>query len=330
MISRNVAMLVEPPRGPQHEIRPFDPEEARRFLTQIRGDRLEALYSVALALGLRQGEALGLQWRDVDLDRGLIRVVHQLQRVNSKLTLVSLKTDKSRRTLQLPGSTLRGLRDHHARQAAERRQFGDGWQDCDLVFTKPDGSPLEGSTVTRMFHRHLGDAGLPQRRFHDLRHSCATLLLVQGVSPRVVMEVLGHSDVSMTLNTYSHVVPQLRREAAARMEEILDLGRYRLVSTSNSPPHGSREPLPWLRPLAPKTNAVRLLQDCCTATESSRLMRSPKTDSVFKMECTQPYTIRTFSARSSASRRAEPTGRRRLALGPCCSSYQIVRDERSC
>jgi integrase len=225
MISRNVAMLVEPPRGPQYEIRPFDPEEARTFLTGIRGDRLEALYSVALALGLRQGEALGLQWRDVDLDRGLIRVVHQLQRVDSKLTLVSLKTDKSRRTLQVPASTLRGLRDHHARQAAEREQLGDGWHDRDLVFTKPDGRPLEGSTVTRLFHHHLDEAGLPQRRFHDLRHSCATLLLVQGVSPRVVMEVLGHSDVGMTLNTYSHVVPQLRREAADRMEEILDLDR---------------------------------------------------------------------------------------------------------
>ena len=225
MISRNVAMLVEPPRGPQYEIRPFDPEEARRFLAAIRGDRLEALYSVALALGLRQGEALGLQWRDVDPDRGLIRVVHQLQRVDSKLTLVSLKTDKSRRTLQLPASTLRGLRQHRSRQTAEREQLGDGWHDRDLVFTTPDGRPLEGSTVTRMFHRHLDEAGLPQRRFHDLRHSCATLLLVQGVSPRVVMEVLGHSDVGMTLNTYSHVVPQLRRDAADRMEEILDLDR---------------------------------------------------------------------------------------------------------
>ena len=155
----------------------------------------------------------------------MIRVVHQLQRVDSKLTLVSLKTDKSRRTLQLPASTLRGLREHHARQATERKQLGAGWHDRDLVFTKLDGRLLEGSTVTRMFHRHLDDAGLPQRRFHDLRHSCATLLLVQGVSPRVVMEVLGHSDVGMTLNTYSHVVPQLRREAADRMDEILELDR---------------------------------------------------------------------------------------------------------
>jgi integrase len=225
MISRNVAMLGDPPRGSPYDIRPLDPDEARQFLAAIRGDRLEALYSVALALGLRQGEALGLQWRDVDLDRGLIRVVHQLQRVDSKLTLVSLKTDKSRRTLQLPASTLRGLREHHARQATERKQLGAGWHDRDLVFTKLDGRLLEGSTVTRMFHRHLDDAGLPQRRFHDLRHSCATLLLVQGVSPRVVMEVLGHSDVGMTLNTYSHVVPQLKREAADRMDEILELDR---------------------------------------------------------------------------------------------------------
>lgn len=222
MLSRNVAMLVDPPKVRRYEIRPLDPEEARRFLDQVKGDRLEALYSVALALGLRQGEALGLQWRDVDLDRGGLRVVHQLQRVNGTLTLVDLKTDQSRRTLLMPMSTVSRLHRHQKGQAEERRQFGAGWHDMGLVFTKPDGRPLEGSTVSRMFHRHLEAAGLPQRRFHDLRHSCATLLLVQGVSPRVVMEVLGHSEVGMTLNTYSHVIPQLRREAAERMQEILE------------------------------------------------------------------------------------------------------------
>lgn len=225
MVSQNVAMLVEPPRVPRPEIRPFDPEEARRFLTSIKGDRLEALYTVALALGLRQGEALGLRWNDVDLERGQIRVAHQLQRVSGRLALVDLKTDQSRRSLLLPASTLMRLREHRARQVTDKAGKRDDWQDLDLVFTKPNGQPLEGSTVTRHFHRLLSEAGLPQRRFHDLRHSCATLLLVQGVSPRVVMEVLGHSEVGMTLNTYSHVVPQLRREAADRMEDVLDLSR---------------------------------------------------------------------------------------------------------
>ena len=225
MIGRNAAMLVDPPRGPKYEIRPFDPDEARRFLAGIKGDRLEALYSVALALGLRQGEALGLRWQDVDLDLGRIKVVHQLQRLAGKLTLVELKTEQSRRMLVLPASTWMALRHHRARQASERTNAGQKWHDGDLVFAKADGRPLEATTVSRMFHRHLEAAGLPQRRFHDLRHSCATLLLVQGVSPRVVMEILGHSEVNMTLNTYSHVIPQLRQEAAERMDEILDLER---------------------------------------------------------------------------------------------------------
>ena len=223
MVGRNVAMLTEPPRGPKYEISPLEPEEARRFLATVKGDRLEALYSVALALGLRQGEALGLRWQDVDLDRGRMRVVHQLQRVDSKLALVDLKTELSRRTLVLPASTWLKLRQHHDRQQEEKAAAGRDWQDRDLVFTKVGGQPLEGTTVSRMFHRHLDAAGLTQRRFHDLRHSCATLLLVQGVSPRVVMEVLGHSDVGMTLNTYSHVIPQLRQEAADRMNEVLEL-----------------------------------------------------------------------------------------------------------
>ena len=176
------------------------------MLSAVKGDRLVALYSVALALGLRQGEALGLRWQDVDLDRGRIKVVHQLQRVNGKLELVDLKTDLRRRTLVLPTSTWQKLSQHHARQSSEKATARH-WENQDLVFTNPEGRPLEGTTVSRMFHRHLDAAGIPQRRFHDLRHSCATLLLVQGVSPRVVMEVLGHSEVRMTLNTYSQRDP---------------------------------------------------------------------------------------------------------------------------
>lgn len=222
MVQRNAATLVEPPRGPRAEIRPLDPAEARSFLAVLKGDRLEALYAVALSLGLRQGEALGLSWQDIDLKRGQVRVVHQLQRVDHQLRLVDLKTDLSRRTLVLPASMQARLRDHRQRQAGERATLGPNWHESDLVFTKPDGRPLEGSTVTRHFHQLLDRAELPQRRFHDLRHSCATLLLVQGVSPRVVMEVLGHSEIGMTMNTYSHVLPELRREAADRMDQILE------------------------------------------------------------------------------------------------------------
>ncbi|MBJ7601808.1 MAG: site-specific integrase [Candidatus Dormibacteraeota bacterium] len=177
---------------------------------------------MALTMGLRQGEALGLRWRDVDLRLGYLRISKQLQRIDGRLQLIDLKTDRSRRTLVMPTSIVNGLREHRARQAEEHRGRGVTVQSEDLIFTHKDGGGLEGTTVTRHFHGHLDRAGLPQRRFHDLRHSCAIRLLVQGVSPRVVMEVLGHSEIGMTMTTYSHVIPELRRDAADRMEGLLN------------------------------------------------------------------------------------------------------------
>jgi integrase len=164
LVSRNVARLAEPPRVPRREVRPFNPAQARQFLDVIRGDRYEALYLVALGVGLRQGELLGLSWDDVDLDAGNIRV---------------------------------------------------------RVFLSTVGTPLEGVAVTKRFQALLADAGLPRQRFHDLRHACASLLLMQGVAPRVVMETLGHSQISLTMNTYTHVVPGLTRDAANRMDGVL-------------------------------------------------------------------------------------------------------------
>ena len=221
LISRNPADAVDGPKVERFEIRPFTPEEARLFLDSILGDRLEALNSVALTMGLRQGEALGLRWQDVDLDLGYIRVNKQLQRIDGRFQLVEPKTPRSRRALALPSSIAAGLLRHRQRQAAERRNTTSQWETSDLVFTTEQGRPIDGTVVSHDFHRKLTKAGLPQRRFHDLRHSCATLLLVQGVSPRVVMDVLGHSQIALTMNTYSHVLPELRRQAADRMEELI-------------------------------------------------------------------------------------------------------------
>ncbi len=221
LVSRNVATLVDGPRVEQFEIQPFSPDEARRFLESIKGDRLEALYSVALTMGLRQGEALGLRWQDIDLEMGYLRVSKQLQRFDGKLHLVEPKTKRSRRSLAMPSTIAKGLSRHRSVQADERRVAGSRWVDTGLVFTRPIETGLEGTAITKDFHRRLAQAGLPQRRFHDLRHSCATLLLVQGVSPRVVMDVLGHSQIGLTMNTYSHVIPDLRREAARRMDDLI-------------------------------------------------------------------------------------------------------------
>lgn len=222
LVSRNVAALVRRPRVDRFEIQPLTPAEARHFLEVAASDRLGALYSVALTMGLRQGEALGLRWQDVDLDAGMLHVRFQLQRIDGEgLRLVAPKTKLSRRTLAMPPTIVTNLKSHKARQAEERLRAGGLWLETGLVFTTEIGTGLDGPNVTKSFQRLLEKAGLPRRRFHDLRHSCASLLLAQNVAPRVVMEVLGHSQISLTMNTYSHVLPELKRAAAAQMEDLI-------------------------------------------------------------------------------------------------------------
>jgi integrase len=185
MVTRNVARLADPPRIPRREVSPLSPEEARRFLDAIRGDRLEALYLVALGVGLRQGEILGLAWTDVDLDSATLTVRHALQRVEGALVLVEPKSATSRRVTALPMVVRDALRAHRIRQRTERLFAGSRWHDDarGLVFTTTVGTPMDGIAVTRRFQAVLRDAGLPRQRFHDLRHACASLLLAQGVAP---------------------------------------------------------------------------------------------------------------------------------------------------
>ncbi|HVC77484.1 MAG TPA: site-specific integrase [Candidatus Micrarchaeaceae archaeon] len=222
MVHYNAAAMVSTPRVTQREVLALTPEEARRLLDAARGDRLEALYSVALALGLRQGEALGLMLSDLDLEVGTLRVRRASQRIPHQGTqLVETKTERSRRTLVMPRIVISALRSHRARQALERLAAGEKWVDLDLVFPSERGTLADGPNVTHRFHKLLKRADLPPMRFHDLRHACASLLLVQSVDPRVVMETLGHSQISLTMNTYSHVLPALQWEAADKMESVL-------------------------------------------------------------------------------------------------------------
>jgi len=222
VVTRNVARLVDRPRIERRPIKPLSPDEARQFLRAIRGHRLEALFSVALALGLRQGEALGLRWEDVDFSANTLRVSHQLQRIGGKLVLVPPRQKTVAEHLVMPRTIVDRLLEHEKRQVTERPWAGSKWQETGLVFSNQVGGPTQARRVIEQFHEALDQAGLRRIRFHDLRHSCATLLLVQGVSPRVVMEVLGHSEIAMTMNAYSHVVPELQQEAARRMQAILE------------------------------------------------------------------------------------------------------------
>ncbi|HEY6379198.1 MAG TPA: tyrosine-type recombinase/integrase [Candidatus Dormibacteraeota bacterium] len=237
LVTFNAAELTDPVRQDERRVTSLQPEEARQFLDSLQGDRLEALYRVALAVGLRRGEALGLRWEDVDLDARRLRVRYALQRVKGQLVLIDPKTKKSGREVVLPEAVVAALREHRRRQLEEQLLAGGRWVDSvpiysvsdgrvsgttsGLVFRTTIGTPLDGSMVTAAFHAALGRAGVRQVRFHDLRHSCASLLLAQGVPARVVMEVLGHSSITLTLNTYSHVMPTLMDDAAAAMDRAL-------------------------------------------------------------------------------------------------------------
>lgn len=223
LVPRNVAALASPPKQERHEIQPLEPSELRAFLSAIEGHRLEALFVLAVTSGMRSGELLGLTWADLHLERSEVLVRLALQRIDGAPQLVAPKSTAGRRTIALPTVAVEALRAHRVRQLEERIAAGPEWQPVidDLVFCTALGRPLDQANLLRTLHGILERAGLPRRRFHDLRHSMATALLVAGVSPRVVMEMLGHSQISLTLGTYSHVLPEVQRDAADRMGALL-------------------------------------------------------------------------------------------------------------
>lgn len=222
-VARNVATLVEPPRQERPKTPdPLDVEECKRVLAAAEGLRNSARWTVALALGLRQSEALALQWKDIDLDRGTLSVRRGLHRVPGEgLVFTEPKTDRSRRTIAVLAPLIEALRKHRIAQNEERLLAGTEWDDWDLVFTQPNGRPLDKHSDYEAWIRLLNRAGVRHIRLHDGRHTAATLLLSAGVHPRVVMELLGHSQMRTTTDIYSHVMPALAQEAADRMAKTL-------------------------------------------------------------------------------------------------------------
>jgi len=197
------------------------PDEVHALLDAAKGDRFEAILTVAIAVGLRRGEALGLKWSDIDLDAAVLRVRRALVYVDGDLRFVDPKSKRSRRTIPLPSVSIHALREHRRRQAAQRLAAGPDWDDEDLVFPSATGGPMDPNNLGRHFRALCDRAGIGRVRLHDLRHTCASLLLAQNVHPRVVMEILGHSGIAITMDTYSHVLPELQREAADRMDQAL-------------------------------------------------------------------------------------------------------------
>ncbi len=192
----------------------------------------EALWLLAVTSGMRQGELLGLRWSDVDLDQGILHVTGNLSRGSNGLEVTRPKTHRSRRPIRLSQVATDALRRHKATQAAEPLQAGAAWEDHQLVFCRPTGRPLTAAWRVRgRFQPLLKRAGLPRIRFHDLRHTAATLWFRSGVNPKVVQETLGHSRVAITLDTYSHMIPDLQVETARVMDELLRSGPVRQSSS---------------------------------------------------------------------------------------------------
>ncbi len=221
IVPRNICKATTPPNPNPEEIRPLDSEQAKRFLEASRGDRLEALYVLAVTAGLRVGELLGLKWEDVDLDAGALRVRRTRSRAKTGPTFTAPKNGKGRQ-LRLTRRAVEVLKSHKATQNTERLKAGSLWEGGNLVFCTHAGRPLDFRNLAKAsFKPLLKKAGLPDIRFHDLRHTCATLLLSRGHHPKLVQELLGHASVAMTLDRYSHVLPGMGDQTAAAMEAAL-------------------------------------------------------------------------------------------------------------
>jgi integrase len=264
-VARNVAILVQAPTLKRSEVVPFSTDEARKILRVAAGHRNAARWSVALAMGLRQGEALGARWQDLDLDAGTWRVVQGLQRQAYRhgcgttpcghkplkcpqriggLVFVAPKSEKGKRTIGIPSQLVAALKAHRQQQEQERTTAGSVWQDHGLVFAGITGKMIDPSRDWEEWKQILREAEVRDGRLHDARHTAATLLLEQGVDARVVMEILGHSQITLTQNTYQHVMPKVIADATERVAAVL----FPTTATTTAPRPATQEAPPAASP----------------------------------------------------------------------------------
>jgi integrase len=235
LIQRNAASKVKPPETVTRPSNAYSIDEARLLIQAAAGHRLEALFTVATGLALRKGECLGLHWDDIDFERGLLTVRHSLQRVKrvrrgnevkegepKTERLLGQPKGKKAHSLRLPVVVLEALRRHHSRQQEERQLAGTRWIGSgEYVFTSTIGTPLEQRRLDRIFKDLCDKAGLRRIRFHDVRHSAASILIAEGVHPKAIQELLRHSSIQLTMDTYGHLFDQVQRETADKMNAIL-------------------------------------------------------------------------------------------------------------
>src|SRR5215469_616465 len=220
-LAYNICTAVDPPRLPRHERRPLDRDQAQRLLAVAEGTRLECLLTLALATGMRLGELLALRWGDINLEEMTLQVQHTVDHLSGRgFVETEPKTESSRRTIALPQFVVDALKQYRTAQLEMRLQAGARWKEQGLVFPNGLGKYLGRDRVYGLFKQLLHEAGLPDIRFHDLRHSAATLLLSMGVNVKVVQEILGHADIHMTLGIYGHVLPSMQRHAMDTMDDL--------------------------------------------------------------------------------------------------------------
>lgn len=220
-ITRNPAQLARPPKQTRPRMKTWTAEELRQFLRHVRDDILYASYLLAAMTGMRRGELLGLRWDDLDLKAGKLSVRQTLVEVNYELCFSEPKTARGRRVVDLDSATVAALDAHRKRQIEERLAHGPAWRDSGLVFTRQDGSPSHPDGLSDAFKRHVRAAGLQLIRFHDLRHTYATLALDAGMKPWDLSDRLGHASVAFTLDVYRHAIPATQKEAAEKVASLI-------------------------------------------------------------------------------------------------------------
>ena len=224
LIASNPAADAEPPRVPRREMTALTADQARALLDTAHEDALAALWTLAITSGMRQGELLALRWTDIDTAGGAAQVIRTVQWIpGAGYRESEPKTTRSRRRVALTDTALAALARHSRSQASARLQAGPLWTDHGLVFATATGDHLSKAAVTRRFHNVCRDAGVPKVRFHDMRHTAASLLMSRGVHPKVVSEMLGHSTIAVTLDLYSHVTPTMQRDATHAMDALIGI-----------------------------------------------------------------------------------------------------------
>ncbi len=228
LVPRNVCEAVDPPRKARYEFHPLNEEQIQQFLKAASGHRLEALFVLSLASGMRKGELMALKWQDINFSAGTLQVrrvlTHMPAKLNGKGGYVEAepKTEKSRRSIVIAPFALEMLRHHRACQLEAKLKAGPAWKENDLVFCSSVGGHLHTSRdVFTQFKKLLAQAGLPDIRFHDLRHTSATILLSLGIHPKVVQEMLGHSQIGITMDVYSHALPTMQADAVGKLNAVL-------------------------------------------------------------------------------------------------------------